>query len=438
MTTAVKPSPDNQSQTPAATAGSRPGGFYPWLVRTFMPQLTVPLHIQLWNGVEFDVGGGPPIATIVVRDRGVILRMLRDPILAFGDAYSDGRLEVHGDLAAFLEQTFATQSASPRQSWWRSLLFGWLHWPHVNSLRGSRANIHRHYNLGNDFYQLWLDPQLVYTCAYYAKPDMMLAEAQVAKMDHVCRKLGLRPGESVVEAGCGWGSLARHMAKHYGVKVKAYNISTEQIRYARERAKAEGLDDRVEFIEDDYRTISGRFDAFVSVGMLEHVGRANYRTLGEIVQRCLAPTGRGLIHSIGRNFPRETNAWLEKRIFPGAYMPSLSEMLDVVEPCGLSVLDVENLRLHYARTLADWLRNFEAVADSVSRKFDMNFVRAWRLYLAASMAGFLSGEIQLFQILLAPARNNEIPMTRNRVYEAQVAPQSNEFVRLEKGVANQC
>ena len=223
-------------------------------------------------------------------------------------------------------------------------------------MRGSRSNIHRHYNIGNDFYQLWLDEQLVYTCAYYAKPEMTLAEAQIAKMDHVCRKLGLKPGESVVEAGCGWGSLARHMARHYGVKVTAYNISTEQIRYARERAKAEGLDDKIQFIEDDYRTISGRYDAFVSVGMLEHVGRENFTALGGVVQRCLALNGRGLIHSIGRNLPRKTNPWLEKRIFPGAYIPSLREMLNVIEPCGLSVLDVENLRLHYARTLADWLR----------------------------------------------------------------------------------
>ena len=159
---------------------------------------------------------------------------------------------------------------------------------------------------------------MLYTCAYFPSPEVSLEEAQTAKMELVCRKLWLKPGETVVEAGCGWGALALYMARHYGVTVKAYNVSREQIRTARERAKAEGLEARVEFIEDDYRTIRGQFDVFASIGMLEHVGANHYRQLGEVIHRCLRPAGRGILHTIGRDYPGRLNAWIERRIFPGA------------------------------------------------------------------------------------------------------------------------
>jgi len=192
----------------------------------------------------------------------------------------------------------------------------------------------------------------------------------------------------VVEAGCGWGALARHMAKHYGVTVKAYNISRQQLAYARDRARQEGLVGRVEYIEDDYRNIRGQYDAFVSVGMLEHVGVDNYPMLGAVAKKALRKHGRGLIHSIGRNRPGTMSAWIERRIFPGAHPPCLSEMMQIFEPNTFSVLDVENLRLHYARTLAHWLERFEANVDKVEAMTDPAFVRAWRLYLAGSMASF--------------------------------------------------
>jgi cyclopropane-fatty-acyl-phospholipid synthase len=258
---------------------------------------------------------------------------------------------------------------------------------------------------------------MVYTCAYFPTPDVSLEEAQVAKMDHVCRKVRLQPGQTVFEAGCGWGALARHMARHYGVKVRAFNISHEQVACARERARAEGLAGQVEFIEDDYRNIHGSCDAFVSVGMLEHVGCKQYHALGKVIRRCLAPSGLGLIHSIGRNFPCATNSWLEKRIFPGAHIPALSEIMEVFAPMDLTVLDVENLRLHYARTLEHWLRRFESVAGRVAAMFDERFVRTWRLYLAGSLAGFTSGCIQLFQVTFSPSENRAVPWTRAYLYE---------------------
>ena len=405
---------------PAGSAPRGPArrpGFWERLFRRLFPTFPVPVTIILWNGEEFATAPGAPTARVRFRERSAFLGAMLNPDLGFGDGYSEGRIEVEGDLVAFLEAIFRLPPPPASVEFLRRLLTSWRLRPSANSLRRSRHNISHHYDLGNDFYKLWLDEQMVYTCAYFPTPDATLEEAQAAKMDHVCRKTWLRPDETVVEAGCGWGSLARHMAKHYGVKVRAFNISREQIRYARERAKAEGLEGRVEYVEDDYRNIAGRYDAFVSVGMLEHVGADHYRELGGVIRRSLKPDGRGLVHSIGRNRPEPTSPWLEKRIFPGSYMPSLSEMTQVFEPCGFSILDVENLRLHYAKTLDHWLRRYEAASDRIEKMFDKRLVRAYRLYLAASMASFTVGNMQLFQVVFAPAGSNEIPWTRAYVYQ---------------------
>ena len=232
-------------------------------------------------------------------------------------------------------------------------------------------------------------------------------------MDLVCRKLGLRAGERVVEAGCGWGSLALFMARHYGVSVRAFNISREQMTFARNRARDEGLDGRVSFVEDDYRTVRGACEVFVSIGMLEHVGVADYPTLGGVIDRSLTSSGRGLLHFIGRDQPLPLNAWIRKRIFPGAYPPTLREVFaHVFGPNALSVLDVENLRLHYAKTLERWRRRFDRASQDVAHMFDARFVRAWELYLAGSQAAFDTGTMQLFQVLFARGGSNAIPWAR--------------------------
>jgi cyclopropane-fatty-acyl-phospholipid synthase len=270
-----------------------------------------------------------------------------------------------------------------------------------------------HYDIGNEFYKLWLDREaLQYTCAYFADPDMTIEQAQRAKMHHVCRKLRLRPDEEVVEAGGGWGGFALFMARNYGVKVKSYNISKEQIAFSRDWAAREGLSNRVEFVEDDFRNISGRYDAFVSIGMLEHAGVGNYKGLGALMSRVLASHGRGLVHSIGRDRAEKLNPWIDKRIFPGAYPPTLREMLDRFEPNDLSVLDVENIRLHYAETLRAWLERYEENVDAVSSMFDDAFVLAWRLYLAGSIMVFVRGKMMLVQVVFARCGWNEIPWYR--------------------------
>jgi cyclopropane-fatty-acyl-phospholipid synthase len=372
--------------------------------------------------IEFAIRGAArvrsvaaPIGRVVFASRAHLASILADPWVRFGDGYSDGSVSVEGDLVEVLEAVYRASTMGDKPSWLRRAA-ELAHRPHVNTLRGSRDNIHHHYDIGNEFYSLWLGSTMAYTCAYYPSPEATLDEAQVAKMHHVCRKVRLRPGESVVEAGCGWGSLALHMARHYGVRVRAFNISHEQIAYARERAAREGLTGQVEYIEDDYRNISGHYDAFVSVGMLEHVGVKNYPVLGRVARRCLGGNGRGLIHSIGRNHPARMQPWIEKRIFPGAYPPALSEMSQIFEPWDLSVLDVENLRLHYAQTLRHWLALYETAGDKVRAMFDEKFVRMWRLYLAGSVAAFSTGTLQLFQVVFATADNNDIPWTRAHLY----------------------
>jgi cyclopropane-fatty-acyl-phospholipid synthase len=203
------------------------------------------------------------------------------------------------------------------------------------------------------------------------------------------------------------------MARHYGVTVRAFNISSEQIAYARTRAHEEGLSNRIEFVEDDYRNVHGTYDVFVSIGMLEHVGARDFPALGRVIDRSLTEGGRGLLHFIGRNQESPLNSWIRKRIFPGAYAPTLREVLEhVLEPHGFSVLDVENLRLHYAQTLAHWRRRFDDNSRQVATMFDDTFVRAWRLYLTGSQASFTTGWLQLFQVAFARGGSNAIPWTR--------------------------
>jgi cyclopropane-fatty-acyl-phospholipid synthase len=370
----------------------------------------VPLRFELWNGTSHALSAEPPCATVAVRSPGALLRLALDPSRFFGDAYSAGEVEVRGSLTRGLEAIFERWSRRPPEL--RRRRAG----PGV--LERARLRAQHHYDLGNDFYRLWLDEDMVYTCAYFESPSLSLFEAQRAKLDYVCRKVQLRPGHRVLEAGCGWGALARHMALEYGAHVVACNISREQVRYAQARAEKEGFADRVRYVEDDFRNLEGTYDVFVSLGMLEHVGHESYGDLGRLIHERLDPRhGRGLLHFIGRNRPEPLNSWARRRIFPGAYPPTLSEALrGVLEPWDFTVLDVENLRRHYVRTLAHWRERFEAVAPEVQAMFDERFVRAWRLYLAGAEAAFAAGWMQLFQVVFAGGRGHDVPWTRDALY----------------------
>ena len=378
------------------------------------------IRLRLWDGTELPAAGDASCPLLWFRDRGALYRSLRYPELNFGDLYSQGRIEIEGDFLELLERVYYGIQRGTGPGWLQSAARRMARRNKRNTQRRSAENIHHHYDIGNDFYQLWLDSEYMqYTCAYYPDPEISLQQAQIVKLHHVCRKLQLKPGDLVVEAGCGWGGLARFMATHYGVTVRAYNISREQVAFATDMAQRHGLSGRVEYVLDDYRNITGQYDVFVSVGMLEHVGVQQYPVLGRIIRDCLKTPGRGLIHSIGRNWPRPLNAWIERRIFPGAYPPTLSEIMDIFEPNGLSVLDVENLRLHYALTLGGWLRRFERNEDQVRQMYDTRFARAWRLYLAGSLVAFKTGNLQLFQLMFTQDHNNDLPWSRAHQYPLQ-------------------
>lgn len=410
----------DDAATEAGTSG-RATTIEKHLMRVFLRAMKpAPIAVELWDGSRLYEGEGEPEITARIRTRRALWGLLTNPDLNFGDCYSDGSIKIAGDLYRFIElaSLHKPEAVSENSVFSRLQAVLGRGRPRLNTLSGSRENIHHHYDLSNEFYSLWLDrDHMQYTCSYYPSADMTIEESQAAKLHHVCRKLELKEGDEVIEAGCGWGGLARFMAREYGARVRAYNISRQQIVFARDKAKEEGLNDRVEYIEDDYRNASGGCDVFVSVGMLEHVGVVNYPSLGRVIDKCLRPDGRGLIHSIGRNRPRLMNRWIEKRIFPGAYPPTLKEMAAIFEPYNFSILDVENLRLHYALTLEHWLERFDENVATVRELFDERFVRAWRLYLTGSIAAFRLGDLQLFQVVFNRGDSNDVPMTRQHLYD---------------------
>lgn len=411
----VGPAPITQpldSDKPASSA-HRAGRIDRWMASHLQRAIgPAAVRLELWDGSSPYRESTPPIGSLVVHDRRALLGLMMHPDLYFGESYMAERLEVRGPLLPVVEAL--TRLSQPGASWRDRLA---LTLP--NGLSASRRNVHRHYDLGNDFYRLWLDRRLVYTCAYYANEQMSLDEAQVAKLDLVCRKLRLRPGERVIETGCGWGALALHMARHYGARVRAFNISSEQLAFAREQAAREGLDGRVEFIDEDYRNVSGQYDAFVSVGMLEHVGLHHLNTVADVLRRTVRPDGgRGLLHFIGRDVRSPLNAWIRRRIFPGAYTPTIAEVAThTLGPAGMSIVDIENLRLHYARTLAQWSERFAAAKDRVRQIYGDEFQRAWELYLAGSHAAFATGWMQLFQIVFVPRGSAPPSWTRSDPYD---------------------
>ena len=407
---------DNNHKLPTRTLSFI---FDMWLLRRLYASLGDPqICISLGDSREISPQHASPIATFEFQGARTLLQILLDPQLGFGDAYTAGRVTVDGDFVRALENIYECMSTTKSKSWYSKCISPVLAFVQRNSLRGARRNIHRHYDLSTKFFQLWLDERLVYSGAYFPSPSLTLEEAQIAKMDYICRKLNLQPGERVIDIGCGWGALALYMAKHYGARVQAVSNSHEQILWARHKAAELHLSQQVEFVEDDYRNISSQCDALVSVGMLEHVGTNHYRDMGRTINRVLDTAGRGLFQTIGQNQPCPFSLWTRKRVFPGTYAPTLRQAMDLFESGDFSIIDIENLRPHYAQTLEHWLECFERSRGQISEMFSPNFVRLWRLYLAGSIAAFRSGSLQHFQILFARKACWRIPITRVQLYAA--------------------
>lgn len=340
-----------------------------------------------------------------------------DPMLGMPEAYMDGTFEVlEGDLLTFLQITFTNTADTTAHPLTTRAVEGarvlLRRFQQINTAARSKENVHRHYDLSGEMYRLFLDEDLQYSCAYFERPDMTLDEAQLAKKRHIAAKLDMKPGLSVLDIGSGWGGLGLYLARHFEADVLGVTLSTEQHSVSTERARQAGLDNHVHFELRDYRDLKERFDRIVSVGMFEHVGVNHYRTFFRQAAKLLKPDGTMLLHTIGRSGPpAATAAFIRKYIFPGGYIPALSEILPSIERSGLIVSDVEVLRLHYAETLKHWRERFMANRDRAIEIYDERFARMWEFYLAASEAAFRWQDLVVFQLQLNIS-NDTLPLTR--------------------------
>jgi cyclopropane-fatty-acyl-phospholipid synthase len=362
-------------------------------------------------------GAPGPEVTIRLHNRALNRKLFFNPRLYAGEAYMDGALTVEGGtIYDFLDLVSWNMERAPRHPF-RPIYAGFGKFlrglQQYNPIHRSRANVAHHYDLSERLYELFLDKDRQYSCAYFAHPSDDLETAQLNKKRHLAAKLLLRPGQRVLDIGSGWGGLALYLAGECGVEVTGLTLSTEQHRVATQRAAAAGLSDRVRFHLKDYREETGTYDRIVSVGMFEHVGIVQFQTFFDKVKALLAEDGIAMLHAIGRgDGPGVTNPWIRKYIFPGGYSPALSEVLPAVEKSGLWVTDVEILRLHYAETLRAWQRRFQANREEIRKLYDERFCRMWEFYLAGAEVTFRRHEYMVWQMQLSRTVD-AVPLTRD-------------------------
>lgn len=383
------------------------------------------LHLTLPDGTRHSYGRGAPELTLRLKDADLPRRFILNPTLAAGEAYMDGTMEIGGDdLRGFF--AFFVPNVNAAGAPWFQQPLGWTR----HALRRLRqfapvgkaqANVAHHYDLSRALYDLFLDADRQYSCAYWAEGVTTLEAAQAAKKHHIARKLMIRPGMEVLDIGCGWGGMGLTLARDYGARVVGVTLSKEQHAVAVARVREAGLEGQVDFRLMDYREVTGTFDRIVSVGMFEHVGVPHYNEYFGFVRDHLAEDGLALIHTIGHVGPaNESDPWITKYIFPGGYTPALSEMQKAVDGAVLVTTDVEVLRLHYARTLTAWYEQFMAHEAEARTLYDERFVRMWRYYLLSMEASFTVGRMLVYQLQIGK-RLDAAPATRDYLYRHEDA-----------------
>lgn len=371
---------------------------------------------EFWDGEDV-VYGDHPEMILRFRSKEGAKQLLCNGFLGFGEAYMAGDLEVEGNLQELLRLGLFIEFDQHSLSLWQKMRFLLHHLGTRNTSGRVPKNISRHYDRGDDFYALFLDKTMTYSCGYFNSETDSLEQAQLNKYEHICRKLALQPGEKLVDIGCGWGGMLMYAAQKYGIKGLGNTLSRNQCECAKRKIEELGLQNQIEVVLKDYREITGKFDKFVSIGMFEHVGKAFIPVFMHKVSQLLKKGGIGLLHTIGKNTESPGDLWILKYIFPGYYIPNLAEIVGQMGLSGLSILDVENLRLHYARTLDRWADSYEKNVKKVRCMFDESFVRMWRLYLHASSVGFKYGSSRLYQILFSNGLTNGFPLTRKYLYQ---------------------
>ena len=376
----------------------------------FMSQLDEHPFRLKFKDTEYLIGDGEPVFTVDFKEPIPVAKLLESTSIALGEAYMDGNLEVEGDLFETLKNFMGQMSKfSTDQKALKNLIHTSI------SKKNQSEEVRSHYDIGNDFYSLWLDSTLSYSCAYFKTPEDSLYYAQMNKIHYILEKLHLEEGMSLLDVGCGWGFLLIEAAKKYKVKGTGITLSVEQYHGFRKRIEEEHLEDYIDVKLMDYRdlpTLGEKFDRVVSVGMVEHVGRENYQLFIDSVNSVMKDGGVFLLHFISARKEYPGDPWIKKYIFPGGVVPSLREIITAMSEDEFHVLDVENLRMHYSKTLRCWDKNFMEHIDEVREMFDERFVRMWHLYLAACASTFYNGIIDLHQVVVTKGINNDLPMTR--------------------------
>lgn len=384
-----------------------------------LQKLQLPLRLKLWDGLEFNLGPSPSV-TIVVKDPQIVSEFTHPSLDLLGTAFVEGRLELEGSISEVIRVCDELSQALVEDEGQAPVRI-------VHDKALDAASISYHYDLSNEFYQLWLDRDMAYSCGYFETGEESLDEAQQAKFRILCRKLRLKPGEYLLDVGCGWGGLARFAAREFGVKVFGITLSKEQLALGRERVIADGLQDKVDLQLLDYRDLpqDGRFDKIVSVGMFEHVGHANLREYCEILSKAVREGGLVMNHGItakhtdGRPVGRGAGDFIDRYVFPNGELPHLSMMTAEISEAGLEVVDVESLRRHYARTLEHWSQRLENNLETAAKLVPEKTLRIWRLYLAGCAYAFAHGWINIDQILATKPYADgslELPLTRDDIY----------------------
>lgn len=408
-----------------------------WLLRKALTPLIRRggLRLALPSGERLAFGdmSAPVVARLT--DERALWSLLLDPDLRTGELFTDGRLVMEqGSIYDFLSLILdndGERNPSPIVQAFDRFRTATQLWRQRNGPDRSRRNVAHHYDLGDDFYALFLDPDWQYSCAYFEEPGQSLADAQRAKKRHIAAKLLLKPHHRVLDIGCGWGGLALYLTQIAGVaEVLGVTLSEEQIARAQQRGEDLGLAERARFALSDYRAVEGRFDRIVSVGMFEHVGLGNYEQFFATCRERLTDDGVMLLHTIGcSDEPSVTNPWITRYIFPGGHLPSLSDIVKTVERSGLVVTDIEVLRLHYAQTLRAWRLAFMARRDDAAEMFDERFCRMWEYYLAMSEAAFRHEQVVVFQLQIS-RRQETVPLTRDYLSKAEAVLRARETASL--------
>lgn len=370
-----------------------------------------PVKVTYWDGKSEVYGNGTPEIEIVFNEKIPMGDITRNASLALGEGYMDKKIEIHGDIQKLIFGAYESADSFMRSSKFRKFLPKQKH-----TEKQSEEDVQSHYDIGNDFYKLWLDPTMTYSCAYFEDGNENdLEQAQIAKVHHILNKLNPQKGKTLLDIGCGWGTLMLTAAKEYGLKVTGVTLSEEQYKLVQKRIYDENLQDVAEVRLEDYRELGDQtWDYVTSVGMFEHVGSENLPKYFQDVYKYLNKDGIALIHGITRQQGGATNAWINKYIFPGGYIPGLVEIISRIEEAHLQISDAEMLRRHYQRTLEIWDKNFNNARPEIEKKMDERFCRMWDMYLQACAASFESGNIDVVQYLLTkgPSGKN-LPMTRD-------------------------